>query len=338
MKKYGKILMAALFCSSFLAGCGSSNHYETTSADMAMEEAYDYDSAYDTGAGYSMATMGSYEEASKEASLENGGDQLSTEETLERKLIRTVNLSVETESFDALLESIQTKVKELDGYVERMDENIGSVYYRTNNYRNASITARIPADRLDAFLDVMAQNSNITYRSESVEDVTLQYVDVQSHLEALRAQQERLLELVEQAETVEELVYLEDQLTEVRYQIQSLESQMRTMNNQISYATVYIDIDEVNVYTPVAEVEKSAWERMGEGFVHSCQNMKQDLEEFFISLVIRLPYILLWGVIILVILLVICKIRRHRKTRKNREKQIEKSEEKQGKTDDEGTV
>lgn len=336
MKKYGKILMAAILCSTLLTGCGNSMATESASADISMEEAYDYGSAYDVSARYSKATMGSYAEmAEEDAAMENGNEQLQQEAASDRKLIRTVNLSVETESFDTLLDSIQTKVKELDGYVESMNENIGSVYYKTNNYRNASITARIPADRLDAFLDVMAQNSNITYRGESVEDVTLQYVDVQSHLDALRAQQERLLELVEQAETVEELVYLEDQLTDVRYQIQSLESQMRTMNNQISYATVYIDIEEVNVYTPVAEVEQSAWERMGEGFVHSCKNMGRDLAEFFIELVIRLPYILLWGVLILAVILLVRKFYKHKKTKKETENQIEGRVEKQGKTDHE---
>ena len=169
----------------------------------------------------------------------------------------------------------------------------------------------------------MAENSNITYRSESVEDVTLQYVDVQSHLKALRAQQDRLMELVEQAETVEELVYLEDQLTEVRYQIQSLESQMRTMNNQINYATVYIDVEEVLTYTPVTEMEKSAWERMQEGFLHNCRNMSRDVEEFFIGLVIRLPYIVLWVILILVVTLVIRKIVKKNKAKKQERKQPE---------------
>lgn len=146
-------------------------------------------------------------------------------------------------------------------------------------------------------------------------------MDVQSHLEALRAQQERLLELVEQAETVEELVYLEDQLTDVRYQIQSLESQMRTMNNQISYATVYIDVEEVTTYTPVTEKEKSAWERMQEGFLHNCRNLGRDAAEFFIGLVIRLPYILVWAVIILVAALITRKITKRRKAKKQERKQ-----------------
>lgn len=333
-KKYGKILGVVFLCGTLLAGCGSTS--TTMAVDMpqeAYEEAAYEDNAYDMDASYKMdsvesaafsdAAMGNRMEVSADAgAMENTGSKEELpQEASDRKLIRTVNLTVETESFDALMDSIQNKVTELGGYVERMDQNNGSVYYKTNNYRSASVTARIPADQLDAFLDVMAENTNITYRSESVEDVTLQYVDVQSHLEALRAQQERLLELVEQAETVEELVYLEDQLTDVRYQIQSLESQMRTMNNQISYATVYIDVEEVTTYTPVTEKEKSAWERMQEGFLHNCRNLGRDAAEFFIGLVIRLPYILVWAVIILVAALITRKITKRRKAKKQERKQ-----------------
>lgn len=331
MKKVGKILGVAFLCGTLLAGCGSVASGTTAAvADVPYEEAAYKEGAYDMDGSYSMdsaavsnAAMGNRMEVSEDTGLSNTGEELPQEAATDRKLIRTVNLSVETESFDALLDSIQEKVTELGGYVERMDENNGSVYYHTNNYRNASITARVPADQLDAFLDVMAENSNITYRSESVEDVTLQYVDVQSHLEALRAQQDRLMELVEQAETVEELVYLEDQLTDVRYQIQSLESQMRTMNNQINYATVYIDVEEVTTYTPVTEMEKSAWERMQEGFLHNCRNMGRDVEEFFIGLVIRLPYIVLWVVLILAVVLVTRKIIKKNKAKKQERKQPE---------------
>lgn len=331
MKKIGKILGVTFLCGTLLAGCGSVASGTTAAvADVPYEEAAYEEGAYDMDSSYSMdstavsnAAMGKRMEVSEDTGLSNTGEELPQEAATDRKLIRTVNLSVETEGFDVLLDSIQEKVTELGGYVERMDENNGSVYYHTNNYRNASLTARIPADQLDAFLDVMAENSNITYRSESVEDVTLQYVDVQSHLKALRAQQDRLMELVEQAETVEELVYLEDQLTEVRYQIQSLESQMRTMNNQINYATVYIDVEEVLTYTPVTEMEKSAWERMQEGFLHNCRNMSRDVEEFFIGLVIRLPYIVLWVILILVVTLVIRKIVKKNKAKKQERKQPE---------------
>ena len=77
-------------------------------------------------------------------------------------------------------------------------------------------------------------------------------------------EQERLLSLLEQAETMEEIIALESRLTEVRYQLESMESQLRTMDNQVSYSTVYLSIEEVEHFTPPAE--KGTWERISTGF------------------------------------------------------------------------
>lgn len=300
--------MVAVIWGVFLTGCGSSSDY-ASSDTMSYESAVATD--YNTKAELGMAM----EEAAFEEEYDMAPNEQSELGSADRKLVRTVNLSVETEGFDALLASVETKVSELGGYIEQMNINNGSSYYRTGSYRNASVVARIPADRLDSFLDSVAKNSNIIYRGEQVQDVTLQYVDVQSHLEALRAQQTRLLELVEQAETVEELVYLESELTDVRYQIQSLESSLRTMNNQVSYATVEMDIEEVTTYTPVVEVKKTAGQRIKEGFVHSCQSLGEGISEFFISFVIAIPYLVLWGIIIFVIILMIRLLLKRRKNR-----------------------
>ncbi len=301
------VSMVAVIWGVFLTGCGSSSDYASSEA-MSYESAVETN--YDTKAELGMAM----EDAAYEEEYDMAPEEQAELGSVDRKLVRNVNLSVETEGFDALLVSLEGKVSELGGYIEQMNINNGSSYYRTGSYRNASITARIPADKLDSFLESVALNSNITYRGEHVQDVTLQYVDVQSHLEALRAQQTRLLELVEQAETVEELVFLEGELTDVRYQIQSLESSLRTMNNQVSYATVEMDIEEVTTYTPVVEVKKTAGQRIKEGFVHSCQSLGEGISEFFISFVIILPYLVLWGVILFLVIFVIRKCsKRHKK-------------------------
>ena len=82
-------------------------------------------------------------------------------------------------------------------------------------------------------------------------------------------------------------------------------------------------MEEVLTYTPVTEMEKSAWERMQEGFLHNCRNMSRYVEEFFIGLVIRLPYIVLWVILILAVTLVIRKIVKKNKAKKQERKQPE---------------
>mgnify|MGYP002226154573 CR=1 FL=1 len=83
--------------------------------------------------------------------------------------------------------------------------------------------------------------------------MTLTYVDLQSHRDALQTEQERLLQLLEQAESIEDIITIEQRLSDVRYQLESMESQLRSYDNQVDYSTVYLYIDEVEVYTPVEE-------------------------------------------------------------------------------------
>ena len=83
----------------------------------------------------------------------------------------------------------------------------GLSYYNMDGSRYAWLTLRIPADRLDEFVTVVSGLGNVTSQNESVQDVTLQYVDVESHIEALETEQTRLLELMEQAESMEAVSY-----------------------------------------------------------------------------------------------------------------------------------
>jgi uncharacterized protein YhaN len=167
----------------------------------------------------------------------------------------------------------------------------------------------MPKDKLDTFLASVSEQTNVVSISENVEDVTLQYVDMESHKKALLTEQERLLELLEKAETVEDIISIEDRLSEVRYQIESMESQLRTYDNKIDYSTVYLSIDEVEQYSP-SEGE-TVGERIRNGFMDSLEGVKDGLAEFAIWLVIKLPYLVVWAVIIAVDVFIFQEIRKH---------------------------
>lgn len=188
-----------------------------------------------------------------------------TAATADRKLIKTVNMDVETREYDKLLSAVENKVTELGGYIESLDAYNGSTYYSYRSTRNANLTIRIPKDRLEEFQNTVSELGNVTSRSENVQDVTLTYVDLQSHRDALQTEQERLLQLLEQAESIEDIITIEQRLSDVRYQLESMESQLRSYDNQVDYSTVYLYIDEVEVYTPVEE--ETTWERISAGFM-----------------------------------------------------------------------
>jgi hypothetical protein len=286
----GSILAAALL----MAGCGAAQSgasYKSATMEAAAE-----DMAADTGAyNNSDIYMSEAAEMAEEAPAEGGGAQTPRVQESDRKLIRNVTLNVETETFDELMRTIVEKTDSFGGYVEESNSYNGSRYYGGGT-RNASLTLRIPAQKLDEFLGTVSEISNVVNQSESVTDVTLQYVDMESHKQALVTEQKRLLELLEQAESVEDIITIESRLSDVRYQIESMEAQLRTMDNQVSYSTVYLYIDEVARLTPVKE--QTAFEKIRTGFVGSLYDIGEGSKNLLIGFVINLPYFVLWAVII----------------------------------------
>lgn len=306
----------------FAGGCGQ----KSTATSDAMSYGAGAANAGATKAAPAMAmadsaTLGNFaaEEAEyyDEADVDNGSSSETITESAQstsRKLIRTVGLEVETQEFEALKSNIESKVKELGGYIENSNIYNGQLSYdfETGKYtnsglRHANMTIRIPADKLDDFVNNIAENSNIVNKSEGTRDVTLDYVDIDSKKKALQAEEKRLLEMLETADTIDNMIYIEERLTNVRYQIESSESQLRTYDNQVDYSTVNLNLSEVKILTDVPEdplTEPTAWERISKGFTKSANDVLEGLENFFIGLIIASPYLILWAVIIGIIALI----------------------------------
>lgn len=311
--------VSAIFAiATVIAACGSAGggaktmSLEAAPAAATEEIAYEDSMAYDTAASYdggvvlsNGAKSASYDygeaEAAEEPVSEEGYVQESTGQgevaapETSRKLIKTVNILAETEDFDTLVPGLQKQVEALGGYIEYISVYDVHSYYVEDQQvkqRCANVTARVPKEKLDGFLVQVGEQTNITSRAENVEDVTLQYVDLESHKKALATEQERLLALMEKAETVEDIIAIEGRLSEVRYQLESMESQLRTYDNQIDYSTVELSITEVRKYSPPQEA--TVWQRIESGFMKSLDDIGFGIRDFAIRFVIDIPYIVLW--------------------------------------------
>lgn len=162
----------------------------------------------------------------------------------------------------------------------------------------------MPSDELDGFVNEVAEISNIIWRSENVEDITLNYVDVESRKKALEIEQERLLELLEIAESVEDIIAIESRLSEVRYEMQSYASQLLVYDNQVDYSTIYLNIREVERLTPQAE--PGMLERIATGLSDNMAGAVNLLENIVVTVIVLIPYgVILAGVVTVIV--VICK-------------------------------
>ena len=283
MKRLFTITLALLLLLGLLAGCGAKE--EAAAPEAAPEAA-------------PMEPMGE-EVLFDESASETGGNSTTLPEN--QKLIRTVYMDAETQSMTELLAWMDGRVAALGGYYEQK-----SVYRRGSRddgsfYHSGDFMIRIPAQNLDQFVSLVGENANVTSSSESTENVTLTYVSTQSRVEALEVEQDRLLELLENAETMEDLLTIEERLTDVRWELENYASQLRVLDNQVNYSTIHLSVWEVD--EPTVIVERTVWQKIGDGFSRNTKNVWNGLVDTFIWVLTVIPYLvplaLISGVVLL---------------------------------------
>lgn len=271
-----------------------------------------YDGGYENEAAAYDVTVSGDESAyaQKSVAMASGGSAGTTalEPVAEdsRKLIRTASLTIRTAQYDADLDALTQLVKNVGGYIESTyqsgDRENGST-------RGSSMTLRIPSEKLDEFLNGLDGVGRVVDRSESSTDMTVQYADNEARLATLRAKMERLNELLEKAETVEELISIESAIADTQYAIDSYETRQRTIDRQV-------DMSEVDVYlredSPVEIAsEMSLGERISRAFQTSVEGFGRFMRNMLVFLVMALPALGLIAVVTAAVLL----IRRAKKKR-----------------------
>ena len=299
MKKHLSLILALTLLLTLLAGCGSSG--STASYDSGMVE-------------YAMSDEVAMAPAEGAALKNDTADTGSAALPESRKWIVTVDLTAETDDLDALRAALDAKIAASNGYVENQNIYNGSIYQSGRRYRSANLTIRIPAGQVDAFLQDMGGIANIVRQNKSIEDVTLNYVATESRLNALQTEEARLLELLSQAETMSDLLEIEQRLAEGRYELENYASQKRLYDNQIDYATVYLSIEEVQEYTPVEE--PTLWERISKGFKDNLEGVGDDLLDVLVWLIVSIPYLVVLAVVVVIVVLIVKRIRRRRAAKK----------------------
>lgn len=300
LKKWMVGALAAAVVAGSLAGCGQKasmqkDRYESVNnAVYEMEETGAYDSA-------PMALS-----ANQRSAAAGSASQPLPQN---RKWVITMSLSAETGDLDAALDAVLAKVSQMEGYVESQSVSGGSA--GSGRHRYANLTLRIPANVVDGFVEEVAGLTNLVSSSRNVQDITLTYSDTAGRVTALETEQARLLELMEQAENMSDLLEIEARLTEVRYQLENYASTLRLYDNQVDYATVSLYISEVEKYTPVEE--PGFWQKITSGLADSIVNLGETIVAFITWLIIDLPYL---AVIALAVWLITALTKRSLRKRK----------------------
>ena len=317
-RKVIAIALAALMaCAS--AACGSS--YNSASSSAAKSEAVYETEEYEVAdndapmAAYSEDEWEVTEEAAYDSSAESGdgsvytAEQDSGEITLSNdKLVYTCNMEIETTEYAETVAAIREKIREYGAIIEYESESDSNRYWyyednrKTSGTMYLSWTIRVPVAKYDAFVSDAGTMGKLISKSQNVDNISRQYHSTEARIEALEKEEKRLNEMMDAAETIEEMIYIEERLTDVEYELNTNRTSLASMDVDVAYSTVNMNVREVLVYTSTPAPTVTFGQRVKEAFRDSWKGFTSFCEGLLIVIIHLLPFLFAALVIVLLIL------------------------------------
>ncbi len=277
MCKIKLVFVILMVC--FIFGCSKRSMEPVVSANEMSDEFYISEEAKSMDQTPSQATGGA---ANNPTSRSTPGAQAGGVEVVEQKRIRNGSISITVDNIDGVENAITLRAKEFNGYIS------SSVFY----INSGNMAIKIPADRFDQFINGIESIGEVTYRSITEEDVTQRYYDLQSRINSKRILKNRYEAYLARAANVTDLLEIEQALNSVISELDSIETQMRTMEHSISYSTLNIAVsvkggsDIVRTFPSLPHYLKGLWS----GFVR-----------FLFILIVIIAGIILFGSVSVVV-------------------------------------
>lgn len=229
--------------------------------------------------------------------------QAKVADTREMKIIKAGSIITQTESYDLFIKDLIAKVEFLGGYIEQNDTNVRNVYGdRELKYGNIKI--RVPQDKFYEFVTFLEENSKINQKNITETDVTKEYYDKDNQIKNLEIQENQLRELFGKAQTVQDMLQIENELRRIRTEIDSLNMSLSDIDDRASMSTVTIEVNEVLKANLTLSYRGSVWERARDGFINTVNGIVEFLENILVWIVSLAPLLIPALIIIIIILFV----------------------------------
>ena len=196
--------------------------------------------AYDAAAPQAENSMPQSAEALEKESQAYSSDIPAVQES---KIIYEGTIEMETASFDETMEIINRTAEEAGGYIASSELGTRMVV-QSREYRYYNVTIRVPVERYKETFQYLQSLELGAYSIESAQDVTDKYYDTEGRLKTRRVEEERVLDMISRAETIEELLQLEQRLGEIRMDIELYEARLNSLERSSSYSTITIRVME----------------------------------------------------------------------------------------------
>ncbi len=331
----GLLLMAALF-----SGCGSAAGYDAAVSEekMTSSAASDNASAGLADSDYEMEETN--ESTGETPAAEEGGTEAQTGNLddmtlLEEKLVYHCDMEIETLEYAETLRAVKDTIEKYDGIIQSENETDSSYgwyyedYRKTNGTLNNELQVRVPSRNYQSFLEELDGVGKIISKSTRIENISQAYYDTAVEIEALELQEKNLLAMMESCETIEDMIAVQDRLTEVQYQLNRLKTDLRYMDVDVAYSYVNIRIEEVMEYRDDTPVKTSTFfDRLGNTLVDTWEGFVHFLEGALFFVIRLIPYFLFGFLLWLVFHKPVGKWREKRREQKER-KQAERNQKKE---------
>lgn len=312
-----KIIFSALLLIVLIfSGCASSF---ATKTDESVSQAVPPYAGYDTdlNGGYEEYYPGyGYKETDD---IGYGNGQLVTTSVnpanAGEKIIYYVNASIETLDFEKTLEDVDKLIEKYNAFIESSSvtgNDYSAYYYDYSRYRRAVFVIRVPKESLNSMTDELDTLGNVSGYNTSAQNITSQFVDTESRLKTYRIEEERLLSMLEKAETVADMITIETRLSEVRYNIESLTSQLNNWQHQVDYSTINISIYEVKQFSPEVEIPRTLAEEIADALSKSFRGVVSFLKAALVFIIAAIPVLVLLAVILIIVLFIVKKSKKRK--------------------------
>jgi hypothetical protein len=214
---------------------------------------------------------------------------------------------------------LHLRVKKFEHTIQNLEEKVGKYggYIAESNVRKAgdeqlsgSIKIRIPQKHFQTFLhEAEGQAVEVLQRNISGDDVTEEYVDLESRLKSKRVVEERLISFMNSAEKTEDLLKISADLANVQEEIERIEGRKKFLENQTSLSTIFITLYENKVTVPSLENDDlNTWEKTKKQFMKSTNMLLAGFSGLVVFLLGNLPILIILSVIGFVLFLYLRRI------------------------------
>ncbi|MFS8652103.1 MAG: DUF4349 domain-containing protein [Caldibacillus sp.] len=289
MKRVFMLTIMLLF-GFFLVACGVSGSERQTELEEGGWQVVEPDHSGSGGSADSVIEDRA-DSVERDVMEENAVSETSTPD---QKIIYTADIHLRVKNLQKTMNEITGEVQRLGGYIVH-----SNTYTTHDDLQQGEVTVRVPQEHFTSFIaDVEKMDGEVLSRNVQGQDVTEEYVDLESRLKSLRAQEERLLQFMEQAENTEDLLKISKDLTDVQEKIDSLTGRLRYLENRVEMATVTVRIEERNVEISGLDKDLNTWEKTVDQFKRSIDWLIQGFSWLIILVVGNLPIIALLAIIL----------------------------------------